>query len=206
MAPLLTATAYFPPAAYIAACLTTGSAVIELHETWPKQTCRNHCDIAGPNGRQKLTVPVIKPDGNHTKTGEILIGYDLPWQKVHLRSILTAYNRSPFLIHYIDRFMPFFEKRYDRIVDLNAEILKATADLLGVPLEIGFTEGYVKSPANMADRRTDLVAKHRGHAMGYPVYTQPFTERYGFLENLSVLDLIFCLGPEAKAYLWRLLR
>jgi hypothetical protein len=198
---LLTATAYFPPVVYIAECLAADRVVIELHETYPKQTCRNHCGIAGPNGRQQLTVPVIKPSGNHTKTKEVRISNDLPWQKAHLRSITTAYNKSPFLLFYMDHFLPLFEKKYKLLTDLNRDILERAFRILEITAEITFTESYEKESAGMKDLRTALVSKHPAAGPPLPSYTQPFSERYGFLENLSALDLIFCLGPEAKSYL-----
>lgn len=198
---LLTATAYFPPVIYMAECLAADRVVTELHETYPKQTCRNHCEIAGPNGRQKLTVPVIKPSGNRTKTREVIISYDLPWQKAHLRSITTAYNKSPYLLFYMDHFLPLFEKKYKLLTDLNRDILERTFRILEITAEITFTETYEKEPEGVKDLRTGLVAKHRAAGQKLPSYTQPFSERYGFVENLSALDLIFCLGPEAKTYL-----
>lgn len=202
---LLTSTAYFPPVTYLAECLAADHVVIELHETYPKQTCRNHCRIAGPNGRQQLTVPVIKPSGNHTKTKEVKVSYDLAWQKAHLRSVTTAYNKSPYLLFYLHHFSPLFETKHEFLVDLNSEIMERTFKILEIPSEIGFTEKFEKEPSGVKDLRTALVAKHRGAGPPLPSYTQPFSERYGFLENLSALDLIFSLGPEAKDYLKKIL-
>jgi hypothetical protein len=198
---ILTATSYLSPVQYLAECIRAERIVIEVYETYPKQTCRNHCDIAGPNGRQKLTVPVIKPFGNHTRTKDIRISHGLPWQKAHLRSVTTAYNKSPYLLFYLDYFSPIFEKNHEFLVDLNREIMERTFKIVEIPAEIRFTETYEKEPAGVKDLRKQLLAKSTAGSIKLPPYIQPFSERYGFLENLSALDLIFCLGPEAKEYL-----
>lgn len=198
---LLVSTAYFPPVRYLAACLQAERIRIEAEETYPKQTCRNHCDIAGPNGRQRLTVPVIRTFGNHTRTRDIRIGDDIPWQKAHLRAITSAYNKSPYLLFYLDHFYPFFEKKYVFLLDLNLEILHRLLEALGITREISVTERFEKIPAGETDLRLSLTAKKPLPSLPLPAYTQPFTERLGFLENLSALDLIFCLGPGAGEYL-----
>jgi hypothetical protein len=205
MRTLLTATSYFPHAYYIAECLRSERIVVEACETYTKQSYRNHFEIAGPNGRQKLTVPVIKTEGNRTRTKDIRISYDLPWQNIHLRSLSTAYNKSPYLTYYIDPFLPIFEKRFDFLLDLNHLILWKVLETLQAGKEISITDGYEKTPSGAVDLRKELVVKQPLLRGVFPSYTQPFTERYGFLENLSVLDVIFCLGPAAKDYLENLL-
>lgn len=174
---------------------------VEAHETYTKQTYRNHYEIAGPNLRQKLTIPVIKTNGNHTQTKDIRIGDDIPWQKIHLRSITSAYNKSPYLLYYIDEVIPFFEKKYHFLLDLNLEILSKLFDIFHLNKEITITNEYSHEPVGMDDQRDILVAKKQILPAPFPEYTQPFTERYGFLQNLSSLDLIFCLGPGASDYL-----
>lgn len=201
MTDLLIATSYFPPLSYMARCLQSDRIVIEAYETYPKQTRRNRCEIAGPNGRQKLVVPVRKPFGNHTLTKDICITYDLPWQNVHLKSITTAYNKSPFLLYYMDHFHSFFEKKYHFLIDLNGEILMKLLDLFGSVIPVEYSSEYQKTPAGANDLRDVLVSKNRPSVHTLQPYTQPFAERYGFLGDLSALDLIFCLGPGAKEYL-----
>jgi len=84
--PLILSTAYLPPISYIRECLQADEVMLEMHETYRKQTIRNHCFIAGPKGKQQLTIPVIKVNGNHTKTKEIRISDAMPWQRNHWRS------------------------------------------------------------------------------------------------------------------------
>jgi len=196
---IIVSTSYFPPVAYIRELHGARDVFIEMYETYPKQTCRNHFCIYGPNGKQTLSIPVSKPNGNHTLTRDIRIRHDLPWQQSHRRSIEAAYNNSPFYFHYRDIFLPFFSNRYDFLTDLNSEILQVLLGLLHIGLEPQMTKSYVKLPAGLTDHRSDLASKH--NETNFPPYSQTFSERHGFISNLSILDLIFNLGPEAESYL-----
>jgi len=173
--------------------------MIDLEETYPKQTCRNHAHIYSPNGKQILSIPVHKPGGNHTKTRDIRISYELPWNTIHLRAIEAAYNNSPFFLHYQDYFRPFFSKKYLFLADINSEILETLFRLLRISKQIRYTESFVKQPAGMIDLRQELTAKHALDSC--PPYTQTFAEKHGFIPNLSIIDLIFNLGPETLEYL-----
>ena len=196
---IIVSTSYLPPLAYVSALFKAGEAVIEMHETYPKQTCRNHTCIYGPNGKQTLSIPVTRPGGNHTKTRDILISYALPWQRTHWRAIEAAYNNSPFFLYYKDYFIPFFDKEYEFLADYNWEILETVFRLLRISREVRLTETYVKTPEGMTDLRNELTAKHA--EFNNPPYTQTFSERFGFIPNLSILDLLFNLGPETPEYL-----
>ena len=196
---IIVSTSYLPPLAYVSALFKAGEAVIEMHETYPKQTCRNHACIYGPNGRQTLSIPVNKPQGNHTKTCDVRISYALPWQKTHWRSIEAAYNNSPYFLYYQDYFKVFFEKEYELLADFNSEILETLYRLLRMSGPVRFSETYVKNPEGLRDLRQQLTAKHS--EISAPVYTQTFSEKHGFIPNLSIIDLIFNLGPETPEYL-----
>jgi hypothetical protein len=197
---LLLSTAIFPPVTYMAACAGCSRIILECEETYTKQTFRNRYRIFGPNGVQVLSIPVIKTEGNHTRIRNIRIGYDIQWQKIHWRSVETAYNNSPFFLYYRDHFEKFFLGRFDFLLDLNTEILSELFRILGISAEIGFTEKYEKSPS-CPDMRTRLATKHGIPGAAFQPYEQPFREKHGFQEDLSILDLIFNLGPEASEYL-----
>jgi hypothetical protein len=181
-------TAYLPPVSYIAECLRAEEIVIEIWETYRKQTIRNHCNIYGPNGRQKLSIPVIKVHGNHTLTKDIRISCLQNWQQIHWRSIETAYNNSPFFLYYRDYFEPFYLKKFDFLLDFNAKLLEIIFMILRIEKQIGFTDHYEN---RMEDRPSYI----------FPPYTQVFSPKSGFLSNLSIIDLIFNLGPDANDYL-----
>lgn len=196
---IIVSTSYLPPCGYVSAILKASEFFIELYETYPKQTFRNHACIYGPNGKQILSIPVTKPGGNHTLTKDVLIANSQSWQRIHWRAIETAYSNSPYFLYYQDYFRPFYEKPFELLADFNAEILLTVFRLLQFDADCRFTGSYEKHPSSLADHRNDLTSKHASALC--PVYTQTFSERHGFIPNLSVLDLIFNLGPEAKEYL-----
>jgi hypothetical protein len=198
--PALLATAYFPSVSYMAEAMHAGEIVIEACETYTKQTCRNHSIIFGPNGRQRLSIPVIKTNGNHTLTKDVQVSTHQPWQKIHWRSIQTAYNNSPFFLYYQDDFIHFYEKPYKFLLDLNLEILNTLFQLLKIECPVGLTENYEKSPAGILDLRDSLDEKNSVQTTYFPHYTQVFESRHGFIPGLSILDVIFNLGPEASLY------
>jgi hypothetical protein len=181
-------TAYLPSITYIAECLRSEEIVIEIFETYTKQTIRNHCNIYGPNGRQKLSIPVVKVHGNHTLTKDVRILYLQNWQSIHWRSIETAYNNSPFFLYYRDYFEPFYSKRFDFLLDFNTKLLEIIFMILRVEKGIGFTDHF-------ENRLNDY------HKFIFTPYTQVFSPKSGFLSNLSIIDLLFNLGPEALGYL-----
>ena len=199
--PALVNTAYLPSIQYIAAFQEVSGVAVEIMETYRKQTCRNHSLIYGPNGKQKLTIPVVKVNGNHTLTKNIRISDHQPWQKIHWRSIQTAYNNSPFFLYYEDYFAPFFENRYEYLTDLNSALLERILKILKIPIVPQFTTSFEKSPEGFTDLRETLIADNIDLLTPTVHYTQPFEPAHGFLPGLSVIDLIFNVGPEAGAYL-----
>jgi hypothetical protein len=185
---ILLSTAYLPPISYIAEFFRPDEITIEIFETYQKQTIRNHCEIYGPNGKQKLSIPVIKVNGNHTLTKDIRISYIQDWQKIHWRSIETAYNNSPFFLYFKDYFEPFFLKKFDFLLDFNTKLMEVLFLILRIDKEINFTDHFEN---RINDRRNLLLSS----------YTQVFGPRWDFLPDLSIIDVIFNLGPEANTYL-----
>jgi hypothetical protein len=185
----------------MAAAAAATEIFIEAFETYPKQTCRNHCSILGPNGMQVLSIPVIKPNGNHTLTKDIAISAHHPWQKTHWRSIETAYNNSPFFLYYQDLFLPFYTRKYKYLLDLNLDILQAVLMILKAARPVILTDNYLKTPVNETDLRSVFGKKKQTNPINLPAYTQVFETRFGFVPDLSILDILFNLGPETSFYL-----
>jgi hypothetical protein len=205
--PILLATSYLPPVEYFALLMKHGEAAIEVQETYPKQTYRNRCHIATSGGLLALTVPVIKPNGNHTCTGEAAVSYHLPWNRTHWRSLEAAYNTSPYFLYYRDALEPLYHQHYERLIDLNNRFLETMLSILKIRSLITYTTNYCPQVSAGTDFRFDIHPKKptcicpEGE---FPRYTQVFDEQWGFLPDLSIIDLLFNMGPDAHAYLQRL--
>ena len=201
---VLLSTSYFPPVSYIALLIKARAAFLEIEETFPKQTYRNRCEIATVSGKQSLIIPVTKPQGTHTLTRNMGISYRQNWQRHHHRSIETAYGSSPFFIYYWDDFLPFFENHYEKLIDINREILEVLMKVLGITTEVRFTVKYEKYPAEKKDYRTFIHPKKLRSSLDFPRYPQVFEQNQGFFADLSILDLLFNLGPDSMEYLRRI--
>lgn len=198
MIPLIS-TAYLPSAAYMA-CLAQHDAVcIERLETFPKQTYRNRCTIATGNGLQTLTVPVVRPQGNHTRTDQMGISYQEPWNVRHWRAIVSAYNTAPYFLYYRDGLEQLLMQRYDTLLELNHQLLQHLLHKLKIECRVIYTDDF--APLAADDLRLTLTCKASQAATALPPYSQVFEDRLGFQSNLSVIDLLFNLGPQARAYL-----
>ncbi len=195
---ILVPTAFLPPISYVAEFLSSEEIIIEQSETYPKQTIRNHCLIYGPNGTQLLSVPVVKANGNHTLTRDVRLFDALSWQRSHWKSIETAYNNSPFFLYYKDDFSPFFEKKFEFLLDYNQALLEMVLRLLKKETKLRFTDRFEKNPAGVHDLR-NRWGKH--NPLVLPEYVQVFSSDSGFLSDLSIIDLLFNLGPESPGYL-----
>ena len=219
---ILLSSAYFGPIQYFSKWASVFSVNIEAHENFIKQTYRNRCEIVSANGMLKLSVPVLREDRIKIPIKETKIDYDTLWQKQHLRAIESAYRRSPYYEYYIDEFIPFFEKKTTFLYDLNYLITETILDILGWDKQIGETNEYIPantdpcnkntipsnkkidSGNNIIDFRTIIAPGNKGShdpTFKSTAYIQNFEEKYRFIPNLSILDLIFQTGPEAKQIL-----
>ncbi len=199
--PVLLSTAYLPPVHYVAAMLATGEVIIERHETYPRQTYRNRCEIATANGRLPLTIPVHKPHGNRTKTHEILTDTQTNWQVLHWRAIRTAYANSPYFLYYQDELLKIYESNATHLIDFNHHILIAVLALIGIEIPISYTDHFEKQPVGMEDLRTAFSPKRPTSDDSFKIYHQVFAEKHGFISGLSILDLLMNQGGEAIKYL-----
>ena len=198
--PLLS-TAYLPPIEYVA-FLMSGTAWIESREHYQKQSYRNRVCILSGNGVQTLSIPVIRHE-RETLITDVRIEYTTPWQRTHWRTIETAYNSSPFYLYYKDALQPFYERQYDTLFEFNLGLIRTILKLLRIGTDIQLTTDYCQTAD--PNLRT-LIHPKRAVKSDYPFrltspYYQVFEDRFGFTPNLSVIDLIFNLGPEAGQYL-----
>ncbi|MCK5774754.1 MAG: WbqC family protein [Bacteroidales bacterium] len=198
---ILISTAYFPPISYMALLMQNQAKVsIDAFETFSKQSYRNRFSIATANGRMSLTVPVKKPFGNKTRTNEMTIDYSEKWQQVHWRSIKAAYQSSPFFLYYADEIEAIFEKKFQYLYEMNEAIINKLESILAFDSNIKYTKSFMPVNSHENDYRFRIHPKQQS-IINSVVYDQVFEEKNGFTADLSVLDLIFNLGPEAQIYL-----
>ena len=188
-------TAYFPCISYMARFLAESEPLVEICETYHKQTYRNRCRVMTANGVESLSVPVVKVNGNHTTTQDVVISYKEHWQQIHRRCLESAYKAAPYFDHYFDLIKPLFETRFERLIDLNDTALQAVLKMLKVNKEIVHTTDYVHEVEN--DFREAFSPKAISNPDSFPHYYQVFSAKYPFVPDLSILDLVFNEGPEA---------
>jgi hypothetical protein len=189
-------TAYLGPIQYYCKLYHYGSAMIEVFERYPKQTYRNRCIIAGANGPLSLSVPVEKSENAKSYTRDIRISNHGNWRRQHRQALLSAYNMSPFFEYYADDFMPLYEQPFNFLIDFNDALCRLACNLLDLNPSIQHTTKYVADAPN--DFRNIIHPRHpQPDATFRPVtYYQVFSQRLGFLPNLSIVDLLFNTGPE----------
>ncbi len=197
---ILLPTAYLPPIEYFYYLINADEILIELQETYPKQTYRNRCKIFTANGLLSLSLPVSKINGNNTKTKDIQIVPTENWQKNHWRAIESAYNASPYFMYYKDDFESFYVRRFESLPEFNTQLLKQLLGFINYPKEIKFTEVYQKKVENSIDLRTFFNPK-KENLFQCPKYFQVFEDKHGFQSNLSILDLLFSEGPNTLNFL-----
>ncbi|MDR2359362.1 MAG: WbqC family protein [Prevotellaceae bacterium] len=199
-APVKLSTAYWAPVQYYAKLVSTTAVLLEQHEHYVKQTYRNRCRIAGANGVQSLTVPVVKRHGEKMPIREVRIDYSEAWQRRHWRAIETAYRSSPFFAYYADDIRPFYEKKETFLFDLNEKILQTTCELTGVETAIGYTAQFCPPDGHPADCRYSITPKiscATGAGFYLQTYYQVFAHLHSFLPDLSILDLLCNEGPNS---------
>lgn len=198
-------TAYLPPLEYMLYLFRARIVRIELHETWPKQTWRNRCSIMTANGLLDLVVPVSKPSGNSTITRDVDISDHESWHKRHWRAICAAYKNAPFFMYYSDLLEPFYTAPPSgKIWQFNKKLMQTLLDEIAIETKHTETTAF-KKEIDCPDLREELTPKlhRRRHpaADQWPAYYQVFSDVHGFKPNLSIIDLLFHVGPDTKSYL-----
>ena len=196
----LFSTAYFPTVAYMAAFARCADVQLEACETYPKQTYRNRTIIATANGLLPLTVNVTKPNGNHTLTKDITICRKENWPMQHWRAIVSAYNASPYFLYYADEVQKIIFGNHTFLLDLNMDILQFLIKRLKINTTIETTTNFVPQESDTSDYRYVFSPKAKDK-IELPPYQQVFDDRYAFVGEVGVIDLLFNLGPESRLYL-----
>jgi hypothetical protein len=207
MSTALLQTTYFGPIQWYQKLCRYDQTLIEQYDSYQKQTYRNRCVIATANGLQALTVPVEHDTLNNKneilKVKDLRISDHNNWRRIHWNALQSAYNESPFFDYYADDIRPFFEKKYEFLVDFNEAIRQTVCNLLDIHPQVSYTTDFSRQPSDIDDYREVINAKHpQADADFQPRrYWQVFEGKHGFQSNLSILDLLFNMGNEAVFYL-----
>ena len=189
----------FPNIAHFWAIVNSDSVYFEVCDNYQKQSFRNRAEIYGANGKLALTVPVSYSQKNRQLYKDVRIANEEKWQIQHLKSLQSAYSMSPFFEYYIDDLMPLFETHFDYILDFNLECFDILSDSLQLNLSPKHTSVFEKDTTDKTDFRT--LVRRNFKVESFQPYTQVFTEKHGFIPNLSILDLLFNEGPNTELYL-----
>lgn len=196
---LLTSTAFLPPVSWYLAALGHGEWKIEAHENFQKGGFRNRCKLATANGPRWLSIPLEKGKHQATAIQEVKISYQTDWARQHEQTIRSAYGRAPFFEYYSDAVFARLHTQTRLLWSFNQSLLDLLQTYLQLPVIPAQTEGFMamEGSSNCLDARhlrTELPVTA-------PPYPQLFADRHGFQNDLSILDLLFCLGPAAGSYL-----
>lgn len=199
----LLSTAYLAPVRYYTKLACYKKTVIEVWENYRKQSFRNRCMIASANGPLALSIPVERTENIKCLVKDIKIDYRENWQKQHFKAIESAYRNAPFFLYYIDDIAVFFFKRTSFLFDFNFALQEVLLKNTDLKPDVVFTDKFISTPGeNTEDYRNSIHPKERmiKPDIHYKIekYPQVFDGRYGFIHDLSIIDLLFNTGPDAK--------
>jgi len=212
---MLLSIAYFPPISYFALIAKYRDVCIEACENYQKQSWRNRCRYYAADGPQYLNFPIVHEGTHELPISRIKVDYSTPWVLKTKRAIASAYDSSACFEYYKDELFSILDSHPETLFDLDMQIIKFFLRKTGIEANIRLTEEYVApEPAEGVEgrygrdyreilhpKRPDTVLKDLG--LEKP-YFQVFARKYGFIPNLSIMDLLFNEGPDSIMYLMSL--
>lgn len=190
---------YFPSISQFVALVQSDEITFETEDNYQKQTNRNRAYIYSPNGLQMLNIPIKHSNYLHQKTKDVKLETAFDWQKQHFKSLEAAYRSSPYFEFFEDEIQPIFTKKHTFLLDMNLETIDVVLKCLRLKKDYHKTSEYFREVANCKDFRN--LANGKKDNSIFENYTQVFHDKHGFMNNLSILDLIFNEGKFALDYL-----
>jgi len=201
---VILSTTYLGPIYYYSRFFLSYPVLIEKNENYLKQSYRNRCLIYGANGPLTLVVPVKRGSFHKTAIKKLEIDYDTNWQANHWHSITSAYKSAPFFEFYIDDLIPFYKQKFRYLIDYNTSLMKIFLGHLDIKQRFSFTKSFKNQyPSKLLDFREKIHPKRYFIDPWFKnlEYSQVFSSKHGFIPNLSILDLLFNLGPDSVEFL-----
>lgn len=198
---VLLSSLYLAPVEYYSVFFRASSTVIEVYENYQKQSYRNRCNIVGANGSMALSIPVEKPSEVKCRMKDVRIADHGNWRHLHWNAIVSAYSSTPFFEYYADELQPFYEKRIPFLVDFNLQLHELICRWLRIEKPAVLSTEYVAQRSEgIADYRETI---HPKRPSGFTTrhYYQVFRDKLGFIQNASIIDLVFNMGNEARLWL-----
>lgn len=198
---VLLSSCYLAPIEYYSAIFHAERAIIEINDNYQKQSYRNRCNIVGANGLLSLSIPIEKPETAKCKMKDIRIADHGNWRHLHWNAIISAYNSTPFFEYYADELQPFYEKKIPFLVDFNLQLHHLISRWLQIDVPTTASIEYITEICEeISDFRETIHPKRPTDFTTKPYY-QVFCEKLGFVQNASIIDLLFNMGNEARLYL-----
>ncbi len=197
---LLIESQYLPCIQYMVYLCSFKKVVIPKDDFYIKQTYRNRCRINGANNIENLIIPIKKTSGTKPLTCQVEIDYEQKWLKNHARAIQSAYGKAPFFEYYGDEILDIFYKKPSNLHDLNRKLLTKCLEILEIDLKIEYSgtidEMQKKEVYNAINHINPKTVIQQDSLFRSANYFQVFGSN--FADNLSIIDLIFCEGPQAR--------
>ena len=190
---------YLAPISYYKELLSADEVLIEQYNHYEKKTYQNRCEILSANGKIALSIPVEKGVKGKNPFRDVRVSNQEDWKKQHLSAIESAYRNSPFYEYYIDDFLPIYKKETEFLIDFNMELHQVVMDAIDEMRDTRLTDAYYQN--DDAEDCRALFHPNKKQVVEYRPYYQVFCDKLNFEQDLSILDLLFNLGPEVELYL-----
>ena len=187
---------YFPNIHQFTQIIKANNILFEVSDNYQKQTFRNRTYIYGANGKLGLFIPVIHTHKKRELFKDVKISYESNWMDLHLKSLQSAYRSSPYFEYFEDDFIKLYSKKEKFLADFNIKCIKLISNLLDLNLDFKISNEYVEKTNDIIDLR-DLSNARKEKKIETPKYIQVFESKHGYINNLSIIDLIFSEGPNS---------